>query len=115
MTLALQPADDGELVRGQHLGDDVVVVGVDADLGGDGAGSAGVVTGQQHRGQAKTTQRANCLGAGRLRGVGDDQHRADYPVPGREHRGAAGGLSVLAGRLESVSYTHLTLPTIYSV
>src|SRR5207249_4687010 len=43
----LQPSHDADLVRGQHLGDDVV----DADLSGDRLGDSPVVAGQQHRSQ----------------------------------------------------------------
>jgi hypothetical protein len=50
----LQAGDDGKLDDGQDVG----VRGVDADVGGHVAGGAGVVTGEQDRGEPEGLSRA---------------------------------------------------------
>src|SRR3546814_11396342 len=69
--LSLEALDDVDLVLRQHLGDDFV----DADLGGDGAGSPLVVAGQQHRQQTDPTELPDALRRGCLAGAGDDEDR----------------------------------------
>ncbi len=69
------------------------MLGVDADLAGDGGGHRRVVTGQQDGRQAQGAQPGDRLGAGLLHRVGDLQDRAGLAVPGDGDRGAAGRLS----------------------
>ena len=86
------------LSAGQHLGDHLA----DADLGGDGAGGARVVPGQQHRAQPQPGELRDRLGAGGFDGVGDDQDAAHGAVPADRDRGPPGGLGFGAGGVEPV-------------
>ena len=73
----LQPPDLGRLALGQHVGE----TSVDADFGGDGAGGALVVAGEQHRGEAERPQLSDRLAAGGLHpvGQGDQAQRLGRP------------------------------------
>ena len=68
--------------------------------GGDGAAARCVVAGQQHRAQPERPQLGDRLGAGRLDGVGDDEHAAGRAVPARDDGGVPGGLGLARRRRE---------------
>ena len=84
----LQVADGVELALRGDPGTDVL----DAGVVGDGAGGAGVVAGEQDRGQPEPAQSGDGLTAGGLDGVGDADRAARLPVPRHDGHGGARGL-----------------------
>ena len=95
----LQPLDHVDLVRGQHVGDDLV----DADLARHRPGGAVVVAGEQHRAQPEAAQPLHGLGGGRLDGVRDHEHAPGPAVPADRDRRTALRLRGLDGRGEVVA------------
>ena len=84
--LLLQAAHDGGLVRGQHLGDDLV----DARPRAATARAAAALSPVSSTGRRpRPRRRRDRLGARRADGVGDDQQRPHLAVPGHGDRRAA--------------------------
>ena len=85
VAVVLQPTDDGDLVGGQDLGDDVR----DVHLARDVARRVRVVPGQQHRVEAEADELSDGGGAGGPHRVGHHQQATSRAVPANGDSGTS--------------------------